>query len=325
MPVNMLYSKKSGVMGMAKCTLCGGTLDANKRCSLCGLDNTKNDEQYKHMLNKNNCDGQPLTHVHGHARHSATSTRKTQTRTYTTNSSNTKNSKGNSNKKNIVSILGVIVAIIGILPTIFDLVKDASYEEVRVEATYETYLEPGSYIVGTHIPEGTYMLEIDQGEWGIIQFQEIIDGAIFVNEFEVMDIDDMERIEDVYLGENEVLSISTGLTLMAYSSDADPNEITSQLNPQTEGYMISQTSVAGVDFPAGVYDIMYDPECEGEGTVFYQIMNPQTGLVMIEQNQTISIEDDVYRNLTLTEGSVIWLDGLQQVIIQPSEVISSTE
>ncbi len=299
---------------MAKCSLCGGTLDANKRCSLCGLDNTKNDEQYKHLLNRNDCDGEPFTHVHEHSQGKKVKT------------SSSTDSKKNDNKKSIVPILGVIAAVIGILPNLFEFVEDSSYEEVRVEATYETCLEPGSYLVGTHIPEGTYMLEIEQGEWGLIGFQEIKDGEIFVNEYEVMNVDDFERIEEVYLGENEVLSISTGLTLMAYSSDADPNGVTSQLNPQTEGYIISQTSVAGVDFPAGVYDIVFDLEHpDDEGSVSYQIMNPLTGLVMLEQSQMLSAEDDVYRNLTLTEGSVIWVEGLQQVIIQPSEVISVAE
>lgn len=47
-----------------RCTLCGGKLDSQKRCTLCGLDNTKNDSMYKHMVNKNDCAKEPLTHVH---------------------------------------------------------------------------------------------------------------------------------------------------------------------------------------------------------------------------------------------------------------------
>ena len=49
---------------MKRCSLCGGRLDLNKRCTFCGLDNTQNDEQYKHLLNQSNCKHEPLTHVH---------------------------------------------------------------------------------------------------------------------------------------------------------------------------------------------------------------------------------------------------------------------
>ena len=310
-PVNMLYSKKSGGEDMAKCSLCGGTLDANRRCSLCGLDNTKNDEQYKHMLNRNDCDDQPLTHVHEHVQKKK---------------ANVKFPKKDVNKKNAASIIGVIVALISVFSAIFGFLEEAFYEEVHVEAAYETYLEPGTYAIGTHIPEGTYTLEIDTGEWGLVEILEDIDGEIFVEECFYMNIDDEVRVEDVYLDENHMLSIPTGIGLYVYSSDAEPMNITSQLNSQKEGYLISQTSVAGVDFPIGVYDIVFDLEHPDDvGTVSYQIMNPQTGMVMMERSQIMDSDNAVFRNLTLTEGSVIWIDGLKQVIIQPSELISVVE
>ena len=286
---------------MAKCSLCGGTLDANKRCTLCGLDNTKNDEQYKHMLNRNDCDGRPLTHVHEHKQVK----------------------KANVNKKNAVSVIGAIVALISVFSAIFGFVEEDLHEEVHVEATYETYLEPGTYMVGTHIPEGTYTLVIDTGEWGLVEIMECMDGEIFVEECFYMSVDDEDSIEDVYLGENHMLNIPTGITLFVYSPDADTQELVSQVNPLTTGYSISQTTIAGVDFPAGVYDIVFDLEYPDDvGTVSYQIMNPQTGMVMMERSQIMDSNNDVFHNLTLTEGSVIWIDGLRQVIIQPSDVIS---
>ena len=49
---------------MKYCTLCGGKLDRNKRCTFCGLDNTKNDSMYTQMINRNTCENEPLTHVH---------------------------------------------------------------------------------------------------------------------------------------------------------------------------------------------------------------------------------------------------------------------
>ncbi len=47
-----------------RCSLCGGRLDSKLRCLECGLDNTKNDSMYHEMINRNNCENEPLTHVH---------------------------------------------------------------------------------------------------------------------------------------------------------------------------------------------------------------------------------------------------------------------
>ena len=45
-----------------RCTLCGGKLDSHGVCKECGLDNNKNDKNYR--VNQSSCDSQPLTHVH---------------------------------------------------------------------------------------------------------------------------------------------------------------------------------------------------------------------------------------------------------------------
>ena len=44
-----------------RCTLCGGKLDSHGVCKECGLDNNKNDKNYR--VNQSSCDNQPLTHV----------------------------------------------------------------------------------------------------------------------------------------------------------------------------------------------------------------------------------------------------------------------
>lgn len=307
---------------MAKCSLCGGRLDLEKRCTLCGLDNTKNDEQYKRIINKNNCDGKPLTHVHEHSQGEAECTKWQDTKTWIGKKTSLSES---GNKKNLASLVGIIVALVGIFSTIYGFVEDAFYEEIRVDVAYETSLKPGNYTAGTHIPEGTYTLTIDSGEWGLVEIQSWDDEEFYMDECFYMSPNE-DVVEGVWLGENHVLSIPTGLTLYIYSEDADPNGIFSQINSQMEGYLISQTSVAGVDFPAGVYDIVFDREYpDDKGNVSYQIMDAETGLVMMERSQIIDSDNDVFHNLMLPEGSVIWLEGLRQFIIQPSEVISVTE
>ena len=47
-----------------KCILCGGKL-RNGICTECGMDNNKTDAAYRAQLNSSQCEGAPLTHVHG--------------------------------------------------------------------------------------------------------------------------------------------------------------------------------------------------------------------------------------------------------------------
>ena len=46
-----------------RCSLCGGKLNSRGICTECGLDNSKSDKNYR--INRSDCDGMPLTHVHG--------------------------------------------------------------------------------------------------------------------------------------------------------------------------------------------------------------------------------------------------------------------
>ena len=45
-----------------RCSLCGGKLNSSGICTECGLDNNKSDKNYR--INRSDCDGMPLTHVH---------------------------------------------------------------------------------------------------------------------------------------------------------------------------------------------------------------------------------------------------------------------
>lgn len=46
-----------------KCFLCGGRV-VNGICTECGMDNKKTDNTYKSRINRNDCEEQPMTHVH---------------------------------------------------------------------------------------------------------------------------------------------------------------------------------------------------------------------------------------------------------------------
>lgn len=86
---------------MKRCSLCGGRLDLNKRCTLCGLDNTQNDEQYKHLVNQSDCEHGPLTHVH------------------------TEPEKANTQEESVLAkVISVIVVLFTIISFVFKVVSE---------------------------------------------------------------------------------------------------------------------------------------------------------------------------------------------------------
>lgn len=351
---------------MTKCSLCGGKLNSEKRCTLCGLDNTKNDDQYKGIMNRNNCDEGPLTHVHEETvsvqkkskaypqSEVPTYTRGTSTQkkpqhtqyarpTYTQSESHgsrmqststhqrgkgSKSAQSESSKKGAGPILALIIAIFGIIPSLIGLINEGSSDVTVQEYAYENYLEAGMYGVGVHIPEGTYTIGIDWGDSGLIEIMDYVGNELYVNEVYLLDMEDMSYIEDIYLSEGQILNVSSDLLVYLYSDDADFYNVYGEENPLTESFVISGEAYAGVDFPAGLYDICYEPGEEEEyGIVYYHLWNQQSQDVMLEGSQFFDSDMGitVYRNVPLTEGSKIWLEDLTEITLTPSEVIAAIE
>ncbi len=192
---------------MAKCSLCGGTLDENKRCTFCGLDNTKNDEQYEAIMNRSACDGKPLTHVHEHAYN----------RPKNAGKPGRKNAKANM----VVAVIGVIAVIVGFLAGFLSDVGKNSYVESETEVTYDAYLESGLYEIGTDIPEGSYTIELDEGDWGTVEVQEMIGDTVSTQASYILDDENTRMIEGIYLEEDDMLSISPEMMVHIYSADAE--------------------------------------------------------------------------------------------------------
>lgn len=336
---------------MARCSLCGGRLDLEKRCTLCGLDNTKNDDQYKGILKQNSCDDGPLTHTHedmtdsekkqrtvypksqaptysqGKARHAEYATP-----TYTQQRvGKTRKTQSKAAKKGAGSLIAVIIAIFGIIPSLIGLIEETSYEPDIREYKYENYLESGMYEVGVHIPEGTYAMELSWGENGRVEIMEFEEkGVVTVDAYD-LSIGDMEYIEGIYLSEGQILTISSDGNVGLYSDDVDFYDVNGVENALSESFVITGEAIAGSDFPAGVYDIWYefmeDTEVEEYGDVSYQLINPESGEIVFEDSQYFASDmgTTVYRNVYFSEGSKIWLNGLREVVLTPSEVIGVSE
>lgn len=311
-----------------RCSLCGGKLDRNLKCTECGLDNTKNDDMYKDIMNKNNHNKVPLTHVHEEEqRGNAFDYKKVQTKKISHASSKKEETQGS---KNITKIISLIVVILGVLPSLFSLVgeiiEENTYysEENYSEAIigYEEYLYPGIYKVGVHIPEGTYTIFLDDGDYGTVDIWEYVDDDTYLNDSFLFERDVMEYVEEVYLYEGEVIEISSEMMAWISSEDASYSDCINEENPLTESYEITGEAVAGVDFPEGFYDIYYISQEDYEyGSVTYSIWSNEKQTMVLESQQYFGNEfgDTWYCNVPFTEGSRIQVEDLQEIILVPSE------
>lgn len=322
---------------MKTCSLCGGKLDSNRRCTFCGLDNTKNDDMYKHLINQNDCGAGPLTHVHAapekkHSNHTYTTPKYTGQKTI-------HKSKTSSKKGGVATVFGVIAIIATLGSSIFGFVEnvvvddyDYSYsveEEIDYDPyeyvtydlpetgmTYSVTLEPGIYHVGTHIPEGTYTAEVVQGSYGAVEIQ---DNANSIYLFENIGFDDEQMVAtDLRLYHNGFFKVSTGVVVEIAAENVQTTELTTTQNTLTNSYVLTDEAVAEEDFPAGVYNIVYNAD-NGE----YEYGEFRYSVPMEDYEYELSVFFDwsvgaeTYHNVVLPKGTVIELEDLGKVTLVP--------
>lgn len=322
-----------------RCSLCGERLDSSLRCTACGLDNTKNDDMYKHLINRNDCEDMPLTHVHEEPKK----------HTYSRNTSySNKKSTASPTRKKKTNVVGIVVAIIMLFSTIipalvtilgnlaFGFHEEAipEYELTPEEVwEYEYWLSPGFHEVGVHIPAGWCEIALEYGEWVSIGIYELDEEMCFIEkeswllysgerggmELEEGDYLVVETVEDV---------LNTSVWLYTNSSDFTESVYVDS----GDSYSIKGQVTAGVDFPAGVYDIMFAPETEWEyGEVQVVVENPNPGfsswyMALPFEYMTDYFEfseDNIYgcyTNIPLTPGTVVTVDEelIGNIYIAPS-------
>lgn len=306
---------------MNTCSLCGGKLDANKRCTFCGLDNTKNDDMYKQLINQNDCGDEPLTHVHTeHSNRRATSAKPTKTST----------------KSGLAAVIGIITVIVTLGSSIFELVENIvvddyeySYSEEEIDynpyeyvtydlpetgMTYSVTLEPGIYHVGTHIPEGTYTAEVVQGSYGMIEIQDSENGIYL---YENIGFDDEQMIvDDLRLYQNGFFMVSTGVVVEITAENVQTTELIAKQNNLTESYVIDGEAVAGEDFPEGVYNVVYSADNGEYGEFQYSVpMEDYEYEFSVFFDGSVGAE--TYHNVVFTKGTVITLEDLEEVTLVP--------
>lgn len=334
-----------------RCQLCGGKLDHNI-CTLCGLDNSKTDSNYK--LNQSSCDRQPLTHVHTEGtpvrEHTARpNTARPNVTAARPVSANRDSGKKAQNAGTIIKIIFVIVIVVQILSVAFQMIDFNSgvlgdtfhqltggdhYEEdwyanvTRALSDegeeYKAVLNPGTYIVGVHIPEGTYTVESpDEEAYVSLSLNDEENRIYFWENFDTQE--GVTTLDDVRCYVGARVTVGRGGNLFFHSSNAQTDTMTALDNPLTEGVTVKNGDVAGVDFPAGTYDIIMQ-----EGNIDFGYTVPGTVLDYPEEDDYVEMTERmwidtyegefIYRNLYLPEGTDIFIEE-GEVNLVPSEKI----
>lgn len=308
-----------------RCSLCGGKLDRQKRCTECGLDNTKNDEMYKHLANQSNCENRPLTHVHSHKKVTEEDKRIEVRYTRPVQNAKTGNIRKQKKPAGCSKVIGIMVLLFGVLPGLLSGVFGVVREVVQEEESWVAHLEPGIYDVGVHIPSAEYRMEIDGEGYGYIEVGEYVEGEYYGRDFYYLDDTETTGVEDILLEEHDLLLISPGMRVHAYTTDEVGDTETQEGNPLTESVDVSGNAIAGEDFQAGVYDIVYEPDPENEyGEVGIYIWNEEKGVVIYNTELYFDnfIGETTYHNVVLPKGSEIVVTGLKNITLVPSMWIS---
>ena len=214
--------------------------------------------------------------------------------------------------------------------------SDGAYDYVTRELSedgdsWEETLGSGEYVVGVQIPEGIYTLEVDSGS-DTFNLSDYENGIYLWRQFALEDTDEdtVTSLEDVRLYNGAVVRLDGGK--IRFTTDCAQSLDNGEDNPLTEEVTLTGQNalVAGVDFPAGVYDVETTdegayldfevPVADGEEYADYYISS-----VYLEREYD---EDIAFKNLVIPEGVKVSLDGSGedlQVILKPSERIESTD
>lgn len=204
------------------------------------------------------------------------------------------------------------------------------YAEYQLSDTGEEFsadLTPGEYVVGVHIPEGYYSVEILEGE-SYLNIEDIENG---IYDWYSMGFDDdsgsVTRIDDLRLYQNSLITIEDSCVMHFETANGQLSKMNAEKNSLPADTVIlldaSQQYVVGEDFPAGVYDVTME---EGWGTLECGAASDSTDSGW-EYSHYIWLNaqesDSSYKNIVLNEGVLINVDIYEGKYLEltPSEII----
>lgn len=175
---------------------------------------------------------------------------------------------------------------------------------------YDTQLGSGHYISGIDFPAGTYSLTAVKGG-GNVSSDNMYNGGI--NAIMGVKDDDFYQKEysNISLPYGTRLSID-GVTLNIHSDNASGAPLSKREQHNTEEVTLGNGNfIAGVNFPAGIYDIV---AISGSGNVYTNNMyDGGLNAVMGVKNSDFYINE--YKNVSLASGVTLTVDGVKIKLI----------
>lgn len=196
-------------------------------------------------------------------------------------------------------------------------------EEPEGGESYTGQFTQGEYVVGVHIPEGTYTMTSDDGSFMSLSLEDNENGIYL---YESVD-EETSEVDDLRLFRDAVVSVSGEGYLILSADNAQTDQMWSVSNPLSEKVRIEggQTVTAGTDFPEGVYDLK---AMEGYGGPSVSIYDGEGNVLrnfypwLYDMSET----ECTYKNMVLPAGAVIENSDEELTLeLIPSEQISSED
>ncbi|MEZ3470776.1 MAG: hypothetical protein K1W40_21015 [Schaedlerella sp.] len=192
---------------------------------------------------------------------------------------------------------------------------------------YETELGQGEYLVGVHLPEGSYTAELLDGRGGL-SLEDMENGIYIWQAFGTQaEYDELQVLEDVRLYKGAHVTIKEAMLLRLTTENGQTDDMEFVENPLTESVSLEkdETLEAGEDIVPGVYDLhAVISEKSDWGTLRCRISDDAYEDGYYEVSYWLSGEemDDTYRNLYLREDTEITAEDIS-IELTPSEVIGT--
>ncbi len=209
---------------------------------------------------------------------------------------------------------------------------------IELEETGEVYLETlvaGYYEVGVHIPEGQYTITCEAP--GSLKIKDDENGISIYEYFWDENIGD--TFEEVNLYNGTIVKLDNEVRLIFESTNANYEKVEYIENPNTEDYYLTTGAyVAGVDFPAGVYDFImpegsfsiieiYESEEEYNNEDSWEYESIFMCNLVYEEAEEYQMTE--CHNMIIPEGFVISVENeanyIEYLEITPSEVMKDEE
>lgn len=208
----------------------------------------------------------------------------------------------------------------------FDPYQYTTKELAPEGENWETDLGAGAYVVGYDIPEGRYIASA--GEGMRLEVADM-DSNVWFSEYFGENDNEVLQLDDVRLFTGAIVTVNGGGNIHIASENAQAAAVVAPpANPLTEEITLTDSMVAGEDFPEGTYDIIM---ATGDfGIVSYELPKEQgedyglnfSFLMDAEPSADYPDYTKEYKNAVLPKGTTVTADGLTVKLVPSARIIS---